>query len=77
MSMGLRLRFYLYINNIKPKGFADSLDIHINYLRLIMNGVMIPGPKLARNIEKMTMGEIIFTPKAKKPRPTALVESEK
>ena len=54
----MTLRDYLHKNYITQKSFAALLDISEDYMGSIVNGRLKASKKLARNIEKLTSGEI-------------------
>jgi plasmid maintenance system antidote protein VapI len=52
------LEEYLKNNGIEKKEFAKQLDIHPNYLYMILKRIRRPGPKLALKIETLTSGVV-------------------
>ena len=54
----MRLRDYLYFNDITKTAFAHSIDISPVYIQKICKGLAIPSRKLCRVIERETNGEV-------------------
>lgn len=56
----MNLRIYLATINMTQKDFSSLLDVDQRYMSRIINNRVLPGKKLARNIEKLTHGQIKF-----------------
>jgi hypothetical protein len=54
----MRLKDYLYFNEIKLRAFAESVDCTYNHMALIVRGQRKPGLELAMRISKETGGEV-------------------
>jgi hypothetical protein len=52
------LREYLFKNRLKVTDFAKIIGYERGYINKVVNGLMIPGRKLAESIEKATNGEV-------------------
>jgi len=52
------LKRYLKENKIKVGDFAEMVDIHRNHLSGIINKRFVPGITLARQIERLTKGNV-------------------
>jgi transcriptional regulator with XRE-family HTH domain len=54
----MNLREYLFIRRMSVKSFSEIVDYSRTHISSIVNGRLIPSPKLARRIEKETNGEV-------------------
>ena len=54
----MRLKEYLFRNNIKVTTFARRIDVNRNYLNRIVLGHVRPGRFLAQTIELATNGNV-------------------
>ena len=52
----MQLRDYLHIKRIKIAQFARDLHATRSYITNICNGKLRPGPRLAKDIERLTEG---------------------
>lgn len=56
----MELHIYLATKRMSVKNFAQLVDCAPSYISRVSRGNCIPGRKLARNIEKVTEGQVIF-----------------
>lgn len=54
----MQLRDYLHIKRIKIAQFARELGASRSYINNICNGKIKPGHRLAKDIEKLTEGNV-------------------
>jgi transcriptional regulator with XRE-family HTH domain len=54
----MNLRDYLYLKRMSVTEFSKLVDHSRNYISMIINGKHIPSKKLAKNIERITEGQV-------------------
>lgn len=54
----MNLRMYLAKENLKLKDFCKLVGVHPNYMSRISHGKILPGRRLAKDIEVATGGEV-------------------
>lgn len=54
----MNLRVYLATKNIQIKDFSDILECNRSYLSRIISGHIKPSKRLAKEIERMTNGDV-------------------
>jgi DNA-binding transcriptional regulator YdaS (Cro superfamily) len=58
MEAFMRLRDYLYFNDLTKKGFAATLELSPVYVQRICKGLAIPSRKVCRAISRATHGQV-------------------
>lgn len=61
----MNLKSYLANQGVTQKDFAYTLGVNERYMSRIINGHLIPGKRLMRDIESLTEGKIKLEPKQK------------
>jgi len=54
----MRLRDYLYFNDITKTAFAHAIELSPVYVQKICKGLCVPSRKVCRQIERETNGEV-------------------
>ena len=64
----MELRVYLAVLNMSIKDFSYLVDCDPRYMSRIVNGHIVPGRRLAKDIAEMTDGKVKYKHKEKKKR---------
>jgi transcriptional regulator with XRE-family HTH domain len=59
----MKLKVYLATMDMTLKDLSRQLDCNFSYLSRIMNGKIVPGKRLAKDIEHITNGQVKFSDK--------------
>jgi DNA-binding XRE family transcriptional regulator len=54
----MKLKNYLFINEITITAFAKTVGVHKTYMSQISSGKIVPSMKIARKIEDATDGNV-------------------
>ncbi len=54
----MNLKAYLADQGVKQQEFADTLGINARYMSRIVNGHVVPGKRLRRDIDALTEGRV-------------------
>jgi transcriptional regulator with XRE-family HTH domain len=61
----MNLKAYLADQRVTQKDFAATLGVNPRYLSRIINGHLIPGKRLKRDIQSLTEGKVQLESKTK------------
>lgn len=56
----MKLKTYLCEIGMTAKEFSELVGIHPHYMCMIARGAILPGARLARDIESLTEGKVKF-----------------
>jgi transcriptional regulator with XRE-family HTH domain len=62
----MNLKAFLAVQGITQKEFSEMLEVNERYMSRIINGHLMPGKRLKRDIETLTEGRITLEMKEKK-----------
>jgi hypothetical protein len=67
MSQTKHLKIYLASINMTLTDFSVLMEKNLRYMSRVMNGHVLPGRRLAKEIEDITDGQVKFSSREKKP----------